>query len=1136
MGGELRQADAQERQLLIDLLHEAAKLEHCLLAAYLFAAYSLKTLPCEFAEVGNRRENVRRAVQFERVRRWKQALLQVATEEMTHLHYVQCMLRALGERPAFVLPGRDPDGTWTVPNWRLQVGAEETGEAKIPVTPLDLAAISRFVLYESTDALQDSDPLGPAARGVFGRLHRFELDYQLESALRSVVDDEQRTEFRSQLETIYETLPPTAASAAAPAAAIPAAAAEPAMVSPEPFRFQSIADFYLLGILPLYQEAFSRGWVVNNDRDLDNELQDPQFALEGWKTDPQYAQEGSLPIGPVYRDKNFAKEYAADIKGPIQRFKNVRDIIQEIVSEGEGATNFLGRAEALLAKVEEPDGARRYLQAVLDDKSSSPGPPTPHWLAEYQQLRLSHLYRFAVILAEYTEEQNLAQQAGVGFEPARAPVDVYADAALARLRDDLPGQLNAAYLVLVSWLSRIYEIRDRRADQSRRHAIEMLVTWPLMSIAIRPLLELMSFFPVDRSLLFRLDATSLPAVPPLLPRELLELYQSDGRSRQVRDRMDHLAVRVLSGVAEWAAAQVATVKQARLPETAKSVILTRLRQAAQLTEVERQFPYRVAGGYSDRMPDLAYQYAHADSGRFEENPATQPVIFDGFVLRFRFAGWGRVQLATDPDPPMDEAGCTGTHMLHAADRDLIFDRALVWQPTQPGTFTREPEGKLPDLGVKGVDASLLIASAPATAGYVPLSLPQPTSAVDPSGGPVPYDCKITGLNPVMSPGDAAALRFDLLAKDGMRPFLNGMNHIISQDGEPIDPFIFSVAAVPSGAADVNQQMLFKREVYNAGLTMLEMHPLQRLESSRQPCGSDRVSNIPDWALAALTSEERDVMADRAFPDSYLRRRRQDLTCSLEAALRGGTDTQAKVDQIVSYAERLALLGDPRPQTASWLTYLLHYGHTLSGDLTVGTGINPVLGEIAKTCHLPLQPARVDDRTKPNARWLVMYTKGVMDTDALSDFVYGELYVPLKVSAPDQPLQFRYRWSLPLPKTAITSAKEYACEFRAPFWRKYPVTGDQERSYEWPDGTGNRVITETLESDGDNGYNYKVEGFPAHDYECEFSVSTDTDDNVQLEWTFKFSCADPGDVTRVVAAAAADAALMLAALKTRFSPR
>ena len=114
-------------------------------------------------------------------------------------------------------------------------------------------------------------------------------------------------------------------------------------------------------------------------------------------------------------------------------------------------------------------------------------------------------------------------------------------------------------------------------------------------------------------------------------------------------------------------------------------------------------------------------------------------------------------------------------------------------------------------------------------------------------------------------------------------------------------------------------------------------------------------------------------------------------------------------------------------------------------MTVGTGINPVLGEIAKTCHLPLQPARVDDRTKPNARWLVMYTKGVMDTDALSDFVYGGSYVPLK----DPPLTSRSNsvtGGLFLPKTAITSAEEYACEFRAPFWRKYPVTGDQERSY------------------------------------------------------------------------------------------
>lgn len=1113
MSGELRHVDAQERRLLVDLLHEAAKLEHCLLDAYLFAACSLKTVPGEFAELGDGRTNLRRAVQFERVRRWKRALLEVAREEMLHLHYVQCMLRALGERPAFVLPARDPDGTWIIPSWRLQVGAKEADGghgAKIPVTSLDLGAISRFVLYESTDSLQDMDPFGPVALGVFDRLRRFELDYQLESALLAVGDETCRDELKSQLEVIYETLGPAAAAA-------PAAAAEAAMAAvPQQVRFQSIADFYLGGILPLYQEAFSSGWVVRNDRDLNNELQNPQ-----------YAQEGFLPVGPVYRDKNFQEKYAADIEHPMRNFKNVRDIIQEIVTEGEGTTDFMRRAGAMLDKVEQLGGARGYLQAVLADKAS-PDTPTPHWLADYQQLRLSHLYRFAVIMAEYRHEQKLTGEAGAEFIPARTPVDVSADPALAKLRDDLPGQLNAAYLVLVSWLARIYEPADWLGDQSRRYAIEMLASWPLMSIAIRPLLELTALFPVDQSLLFRLDATGLPDVP-VLARELLELYQSDSRSQKVRDRMDHLAVRVLSGVAEWAAAQIATVEQGSLPATAKSVILTRLRQAAQLTELERQFPYRVAGGYSDRMPDLTYQQTHAHSGRFEENPATQQAIFDGFVLRFRFAGWGRAQLSTDPDPSMDEAGCTGTHMLHAADGDLVFDRALVWQPDQPATtFTREPADKLPALGINGLDVSLLIASTPATAGYMPLSVMQSTGAVETTG--VQQDCAVVGLNPVISPcADARGLRFELLAKDGVRPFFNGMNHIISQDGEPIDPFVFGVSAVSPGTAAAQPETLFAREVYNDGLTILQMHPLQRLESSRQPCGFDSVSNIPGWALTAMTPDEQDQLADPAFPASYLTRRSRDLAETLAEALAAGHGTQAEVDQIVSYAERMTLLGDPPGTTFGWLTYILHYGHTLSGNLTPGKGGNPVLDTIATTCGLSLQPAPAGDRTKPNARWLVTYTQGMMDTDALSDFIYGELYVPLAPSAANQPLRFRYRWAVP--GAAIAAVRAYACTFTAPFWRAYSVAGDQ-RSYQSPDGS---VITEILATAGQNGFVYTVEGYPANDYQCSFSVSSDARDAVQLQWALSFTCADQGDIARVVGVAAADAASMLTALTSRFAP-
>jgi hypothetical protein len=529
------------------------------------------------------------------------------------------------------------------------------------------------------------------------------------------------------------------------------------------------------------------------------------------------------------------------------------------------------------------------------------------------------------------------------------------------------------------------------------------------------------------------------------------------------------------------------------------------------------------------MPDVTYQQAHADSGRFEENPATQNAIFDGFVLRFRFAGWGRAQLSTDPDPSMDEAGCTGTHMLHAADGDLVFDRALVWQPTQPATtFTREPADKLPALGINGLDISLLIASTPATAGYMPLSVMQSTGAVETSG--VQQDCTVVGLNPVLSPcGDARGLRFELLAKDGIRPFFNGMNHIISQDGEPIDPFVFCVSAISPSTAAAQPETLFAREVYNEGLTILQMHPLQRLESSRQPCGFDSVGNIPGWALTALTPEEQALMADPAFPASYLTRRCQDLIGPLAEALAAGPGTQAGVDRIVSCAERMALLGDPRPTTAAWLTCILHYGHTLSGNLTVGRGDNPVLDAIATTCGLSLRPATADNRTKPNARWLVTYTHGMMDTDALSDFIYGELYVPLVPSGAEKPIHFRYRWALP--GAALASVLAYACRFAAPFWRTYQIAGDQ-RSYRASDGS---AITESLETAHENGYTYTVEGYPADDYRCSFSVSADASNAVQLEWALSFSCANPGNITRVAGAAAADAASMLAALTSHFTP-
>ena len=110
----------------------------------------------------------------------------------------------------------------------------------------------------------------------------------------------------------------------------------------------------------------------------------------------------------------------------------------------------------------------------------------------------------------------------------------------------------------------------------------------------------------------------------------------------------------------------------------------------------------------------------------------------------RFSGWGLVQMATDPDPPTDEVGCTGTHMLHAADGDRRFDRALIWQNKDPeNTISRYPQKDLPILGVQCVDVSLVVTDGEAKAGYVPLHTMQSIGPVSAFG--VQQDLEVEGV-------------------------------------------------------------------------------------------------------------------------------------------------------------------------------------------------------------------------------------------------------------------------------------------------------------------------------------------------------------------------------------------------------
>ena len=1029
----------------------------------------------------------------------------MAHEEMVHLHYVQCLLRAIGGRPHFELPPRSAtDGSWQFTAWKARIGGAASPEdgTTVPVASFDPAAVRRFVLYEATDSLQDSDPFSTANRELFARLLAFEMDLGYESVLVDIDDDAERNRLKGLLADLYANLTPAETP---PSTAALAAEAAPEIDVAE-VRFQSIADLYKKAILPLYQEAFHDGTVLRTNLDLQAELADPNYAAEGF-----------LPILPIHRDKNFDKEAQQNAQRPITDVRRLTDVIDEIVEEGEGMQGFVKGVRQLLVTVDERGGARAYLLALNADASSSV--PTPDWLVRTQRLRLSHLYRFATTMAELDHEEDLSRAAGDTFRPARSPIAAGLSVELDVLTTELPQQFNAAYLTLVMWLGRMYETATWESDRRRRMGIEMLASWPLMSLAVRPLLELASFLPIDRGQLFRIDGSALPDIP-LSARQLHALFADPERSQAINDRLDYYALRTLSDVARWARESLANLPdQLPVQSYVQRAIASRLAALGTLDEFEGQFPYREAGGYSDRAPDVQFEMQHPGGEQYEED-ALQASLFDqSVVLRLRFGGRQVVQMATDPDPPTDEAGCTGTHMLHAADGSgRVFDRSLFWQPkSSPGAIVREPRTLLPPLGVDVIAADLCVTgSGPASSGYVPLSQLSSSGAIQTSG--VQQVARVDGLLD-LAPLDPGDLTVSLLPRDGRTPFLNGYNHLVWQDGEPIDPFVF---ALLEGGEPV-----WQREIFNQGRTLLEMAPLQRLLSNRGPCGFDPdLDHIPDWLLATWTPEQRALLADPGYPISYLQQRAAVLAGELATSLDDGAWTQAGVDTAISFAERLRNVASPRGTTVAWLTILLNYGHTLSGTLTAPAG----------TCSH--RPATLPDwgfglaptgRQTPNGRWFLTYTQGLMDTDALSSVLYGELYVPLVANPGPDPVVLSHDWRFDPGLEATVTA--VGTPFDDPFWGSFQVDGNT-RTRTFADGT---VVTEELTASTGSSYAYASVGAAAvTDWTSRWSVAGG-DDAVVLSWHTSFVTADAAAAVALTSDFAQTVAAATAALTARFAP-
>ena len=134
-------------------------------------------------------------------------------------------------------------------------------------------------------------------------------------------------------------------------------------------------------------------------------------------------------------------------------------------------------------------------------------------------------------------------------------------------------------------------------------------------------------------------------------------------------------------------------------------------------------------------------------------------------------------------------------------------------PTPDPTILRDPSDGLPPVGVDVVDLSLCVAPGGAPAGYVPLQVMNSIRRRPDATG-LQQDVEVSGLDEVVVVPASCTITpatVTLRPKDGTPPFLNGLNHVVSQDGEATRP-LRAVGAVQRGRAA--RTSVLEREVYN----------------------------------------------------------------------------------------------------------------------------------------------------------------------------------------------------------------------------------------------------------------------------------------------------------------------------------
>ena len=1147
-----------DRKVLVNLLQFGADLEHTLMCSYLYTAYSMKTRPEEFHENGDRA-----AIEFELARDMRKEMLDVAVEEMFHLHIVQCLLRGLGELPKFLLPEKSAltNWQWSLKEWRPLLpnssrrdgsAADPTAAAAIkppvmvPLQRFSQATIANFVSWESPDSLQVIDPV--KFEPVWERIRLWELNYRVNVSLHSCTDPVLKDKL---FHTAFDMYNGTVNFASRPDD-VDARLRFVRGFPDDMNTFSSVHDLYYgtptapaYGILPLYKQAWEKGWMSpthGDGKDLFGEI---------CQNIPQNGFYQYLPVAPVFshgrdmaRLKHFNMQNPDNVPegnphkgGPTFNFQTVSDLVEQLVGEGEGFNDFPSQVMAFLDKDEDVQlysdyylwhlWYREQLPEPFPGGAPStnvvppPAPPAPPLFNDAERIRQSHLYRFGHM------HKMVAHESAVLGKEWKLHRDSITSAApeIHQLRTSLPLFFNGMYLILFTWLARFYASNstwesDETPVSHRRTALESLATWPLMSMAIRPLLEIAGWFGDEVSnYLFLQDGTYLPTDLPDY-QDLLSTYlatvRAGGATQAQNIQMDQHALHIMAHISDWAQRMHDQLTASKnLNPTQRLVITQALSNVIAMREIVKQYPFRVAGGFCDILPNSDYVKEHAATMyAFEENPIfpptapiptsavkairkaartptasleqrqlaeqlpqtpTKAIFQNSLVLRIRYSGWFRLAMPTDPDPNRDTVGCTGTNMLHPADLltngpQASLVRYATTRAKDPIGIARGPfdPSVIPACDVSVIDAAILVG------GFVHATLtnlhePGKPHAQPPKGPPnsqwIWPEWTLSNLSDPIAMMDcetmqlAGGMSVNFEKRPGRgEPFhWCGENHVIAQDGEPIDPYI--VSFVDKG----DPRTAFQRDVFG-NTTMEQMDPLQRTESCRmcplEDAGGNQLyinmvygPNAYDW-MKFRTPENlkrlgwNDSQDAYQFCLTYLSDRADQLIHAAGALDPNDSDFHV---EFVSYLDRAKKATDRRDQYQSLLRFGMFWGHTVSGDLRQPAATPRMWQWLETVMETGLKFKTNSDRTQPNSRWMTSQMFGLQDYDALSTFTAGTMYIPIEAvpiagGGKQELLLLHASWSWDA--NIYDDLCQFAVRFESPFWATYtilpkPPQGDSE---------------------------------------------------------------------------------------------